>query len=340
MRPALQVLERDSEETEKSCPEEKPCGDCPFFFQQGGLCEGCEAEEDELCDQGHCFSYCNNCGGGGRVTVPACCGHSPLRNSWAEDVSEWPARLEPAEVDAEYPLIPMIYEQIRDLRVPERFPEIDTWAVPVSKVLNLDGTFKADDLKQHNGLPDDRKLLLVNSADDRYMEMLWRHGDELDFRGHNIDYWTPAFFSIYLGDSKFNHFFNAFRQQLNAADMNSQFVWFHCVEEFPEELFDPILEAKSIILSAQNVYGERRRRMLLGAIDSVSDLMPDDAKIFLLAGGGLKRSQMNRRVYQINSRWLQLGIWGRDLRNRPRPKFSREELLICNLRKTCERWVS
>ena len=340
MREALPILGADAEEAPKWCPTVTPCGDCPFSYKKGGLCDGCKGDFNKRCEQVHCFSFCDYCGGGGRVKAPACCGHSPLRDAWADAVSEWPVNLQTKAVDATFHLIPMIYEQIRDLRIPDRFPEIDTWAVPVKKVLNLDGTFKAEDFKEHNGLPDDRKLILVNSADDRYMEMLWRHGDELDFRGHNIDYWTPANFSIYLGDSKFNHFFNAFRQQLNAADMRSQFVWFHCAEEFPVEIFDPILEAEAVILSAQSVNNDKRRRMLLEAIDSVDEMFPKEAKVFLLAGGGLKRDQMIRPVFQINSRWLQLGIWGRDMRNKPRPEFSREKLLIANLQEVVEQWTA
>jgi len=271
--------------------------------------------------------------------MPACCGHSPLHDAWATEVSEWPEQLKPAEVEVDCTLIPMLYEQFRDLGIPDRFPQIDTWAVPVKKVLNLDGSFKAPDIKAHLGLPDNRKLILVNSADDRYMEMLWRHGDVLDFRGHNIDYWTPAFFSIYIGDSKFNHFFNAYRQQLNAADMQSQIVWFHCAEEFPEELFDPILDAKAIILSAQSVNNNHRRQMLLGAIRSVDELFPKDAKIFLLADGGLKHIQLSRPVYRINSRWLQLAIRGRDLRDKPKPELKREELLVGNLQELLESYI-
>ena len=268
--------------------------------------------------------------------VPACCGHSPLRDAWAEAVSEWPVLLEPEEVEVECPLIPMLYEQFRDLRIPERFPQIDTWAVPVRKVLNLDGSFKAPDMKAYLGLPDDRKLILVNSANDRYMEMLWRHGDELDFRGHNIDYWTPAFFSVYERESRFLNLFNAFRQQIHAADTRSQFVWFFRFRWFPKPLLEPVRKAISVLISGQHSYSPRQRRAFRSEVDTADLWFPEDARIFLLADAGWKRFPAGRRVYVINSRWIHQALKGCDMTKTKRIELSREQLLIKNLQEVLD----
>ncbi|HUX07000.1 MAG TPA: hypothetical protein VMX35_06755, partial [Acidobacteriota bacterium] len=219
---------------------------------------------------------------------------------------------------------------------PESFPEIDTWAVPVKKVLNLDGSFKVEDNKRHLGLPDDRKLILVNSADDRYMKMLWRHGDELDFRGHNFDYWTPPFFSIYKGESKFLNLFNAFRKQIFSSDTGSQFVWFFRYKWFPRSLFDPIKKATSVLISGQHSLSPRQRRLFRSEIDTADLFFPNNARFFLLADAGWKRFPAGRRVYVINSRWINQAIRGYDVALKKRKELSTEQLLINNLQEALD----
>ena len=120
-----------------------------------------------------------------------------------------------SSVEVNTRLIPVIFAQVRNTRSRACSPKSIAGAVPVHKVMNAKGSF-ARYLKDYLGLPADRKLLLSTAGPDNFMEMLWERGADLDFRGHGIDYWFPAEFSIYDNDGKCFQLFNARRQQLHA----------------------------------------------------------------------------------------------------------------------------
>lgn len=332
----LPVLNEPVKEIAWLCPGSKLCPGCPLFKGNNGPCSGCTGKYHSRCRQAYCFSNCNTCGGGRRrIKVVAACGRSPLRDEWAKlfDIKVEPYA--PAPVDIRSPLIPVILQQAAKYRLPEQFPQIDTWAVPVHKCMNLKGEFRSADLKDYLGLPKDRKLIFSTAGPDNFMEMLWEKGEELDYRGHGIDYWFPAHFSIYDNDSKFYQFFSAKRQQLHAVRVRSQFVWFRLGEHIPVEFLEPVRQAPSVLISTQQMYAPFNRQVLAREARIADRWFPKSASFFILGSKSLVRLKASRKTYEINERWLLRGLRGRDMQRNFVPELTIPELLCSNLKEVC-----
>ena len=205
-----------------TCPGPRVCVSCPWSTRKNGPCAECTPKYWSRCLKRTCYLNCRRCSGGKLARTIGCCGHAPAkwRDSW-HDLLRAPLTFRayrPKPLDIKFPLIPVIH-RIADRCIPQlpEFDEIDTWAVPVSKVASVRGRFHSEDLKDYLGIPSTKKLLLSTCASDRYQEMLWRRGRLMDYEKHGIDYWFPAHFSIYDGDSKMYQLASARRQQRNAA---------------------------------------------------------------------------------------------------------------------------
>ncbi|NIM13914.1 MAG: hypothetical protein GTO45_17885 [Candidatus Aminicenantes bacterium] len=314
------------------CPGSDLCSTCSLSREMGGHCGGCDVEYFHRCQKHHCYSSCDTCGGGRHSPVAACCGRSPRREKWDEvfDIDVQPYAPPPILINCH--LIPVIIPRIVKYGIPDSFPEIDAWAVPVHKVMNLKGEFRSSDIKDFLGLPKDRKLILSTSAPDNYMEMLWKKGEFLDYQGHGIDYWFPAHFSIYDNDSKYYQFANAKRQQINAFRARSQFVWFRLGEHIPIEFLNPIRNAPSVLISCQQLYSPFNRRILEQEARIADEWFPTSTSFFLIRHKSLPSFQENRVIYEINTRWLMTGVVGRDIDNKPVKSMSIGDILVSNLR--------
>lgn len=314
MQPAPQTPTRSASTREIwRCPATAICPLTPRF-QRRGPCPVCLARH---------------------ARTPGSCGSRLLtRADWRELFTAEPPAYSPPPVTVTSPLIPVTFAQIAKYDIPSAFPEIDTWAVPVHKVMNLKGRFRSADLKDYLGLPPGRKLLLSTSAPDDFMEMLWERGADLDFRGHGIDYWFPAHFSIYDKDGRCFQLFNARRQQLHAARVASQFVWFRLGANIPLTFLQPVRNAASAVISCQQMYSERNRRILRREVTLADGYFPLTTRFFFVARprGGLPPLRPGRVAFHLDERWLMLGLHGRNRDNVPVPELSIGELLAANLK--------
>lgn len=264
--------------------------------------------------------------------VPAACGRSPLRDDWAKLVLESFEPYHPEPICISTLLIPVIYGQADARHIPEEFPYIDAWAVPVHKAMNIHARFRSKDMKDYLGLSSGQKLILSTAGPDDFMEMLWERAETLDYREHGFDYWFPAHFSVYDNDSKFYQFFNALRQQMHARKVKSQFVWFCLGEHIPIGWLDPILDSPSVLISCQQMYSWFNRELLSREIGIADHTFPLSTAFFLLGSGYNAQINTSRKVYEIHSGWLVRGLKGYDMKRTLRKQLSRRRLLCRNLR--------
>lgn len=263
--------------------------------------------------------------------MPAACGRSPLREEWVKSILGPLTRYVPAPAGLSDPLIPIIYGQTDLRKIPERFPYIKAWAVPVHKAMNLRGEFRSVDMKDYLGLTAGQKLILSTAGPDDFMEMLWEKGDALGYNEHGFDFWFPAHFSVYDNDSKFYQFFNARRQQIHARRVKSQFVWFRLGEHISIDWLEPIRECPSILISCQQMYNSNNRRFLVREIGLADATFPLSAHFFLLGSGYGAVLREGRKIHEIRSGWLIRGLKGYDMQHVARKEISRRELLCQNL---------
>jgi hypothetical protein len=332
MAKSLPVLQGPQEKQFSACPGRALCPGCPLFAENGGPCSGCTDSYRERCLQGNCYSGCNSCGGGVHAVVVAACGRSPLRDEWAKIILPPLKPYSPAPVSIQTPLIPVIYGQRDARRIPELFPRIDAWAVPVHKAMSVQGRFRSADMKDYLGLSGNQKLILSTAGPDDFMEMLWEKGETLDYRGHGFDYWFPAHFSVYDNDSKFYQFFNARRQQIHARKVKSQFVWFRLGEHIPLGWIEPIRKCPSVLISCQQMYSRFNRELLRREIEIADRSFAHSTRFFLLGAGYGAPVRPGRVVHEIHSYWLVRAMKGYDVKGVPRPGLSRRHLLRKNLK--------
>jgi hypothetical protein len=237
--------------------------------------------------------------------------------SWRERLKEIleysVAAYTPAPLQINCRLIPVIYPEIKKFGIPEKFTQIDAWAVPIHKVADRKGQFKSSDLKGYLGLPGDRKLILVTCAPDDYQEVLWEKGPKMKYEEYGIDYWFPGHFSIYDDDSKLYQFISAKRQQIHATWTESQFVWFRLGENIPIEFLTPIRSAPSVLISTNQMYSKRNRNIMLNEVE-IADSWFLPKTSFFIVGSHRWFHLSNERIYfEINTNWLMRALKGRDL---------------------------
>lgn len=330
------------------CPGEECCLGCSWSSLNGGYCAGCEKDYQQRCVKRICILNCDTCSGGRHAFTPGCCGRAPA--SWLE---QWERLLRepipdyaPMSLPIRCRLIPVIYAQIKKYRIPEQFPQIDTWAVPIHKVASRKGRFRSNDLKEYLGLPNDRKLILSTCAADDYQEMLWKEGQQLrlgrqqvrgmDYEQHNIDYWFPGHFSVYDDDSKLYQFISAKRQQLHAILTKSQFVWFRLGEDIPVNFLAPIRKAASVLISTQQMYSKHNRAILNNEVRVADSWFSPETAFFVVGSRRHLPISSKRTCFEINSNWLMRALKGRNMANRPEPNLTKGELLAQNLKEVLE----
>ncbi len=316
-----------------------PCSECFLSVKNDSYCPGCDEEYQRRCLKRVCSNDCSFCSGGRKAHVTGCCGHAPkvVLKRWKELLQYPLPDYYPKPIHIHCRLIPVIYAHIRDYRIPEKFPQIDTWAVPIHMVSSKNGKFRASDLKDYLGLPPDRKLLLITCAADNYQEMLWVKGPQMDFRRYGIDYWFPAHFSIYDNDSKLYQFASAKRQQFHAIWIKSQFVWFRLGEHISIEYLTPIRNATAIIISTNQMYSNFNKSLLYSEVKAADSFFPQETKFFIVGRISAVTTTDNHIYYEINTNWLMRSLKGRDLaRQKVAMSVSRGELLSTNLKETLE----
>ncbi len=302
----------------RECPGETLCAECFWWAHNGGQCSGCNIDYQQRCLKRVCNYNCYNCSGGRRARIPGCCGYTVVSwRSWRDHfkkIFEYPvADYSPAQLHIQCRLIPVIYPQIKDFKIPEQFTQIDAWAVPIHKVANRKGQFKSNDLKDYLGLPPDRKLILHTCAPDDYQEMLWEKGPQMEYKKHGIDYWFPGHFSVYDDDSKLYQFISTKRQQIHATWTESQFVWFRLGENIPIEFLTPIRSAPSVLISTNQMYSKRNRDIMLNEVE-IADSWFLPKTSFFIVGSHRWFHLSNERIYfEINTNWLMRALIGRDL---------------------------
>ena len=325
----------------EECPGEALCSECFWLRGNGGHCPGCDSDYQGRCLKRLCAFTCYTCSGGRHARTAGCCGR--VAASWMS----WHGRLRellqypvpdysPEPPDIRCRLIPVIYPQIRKYNIPEKFPEIDAWAVPIHKVANRKGDFRWKDLKERLGLAPNQKLILSTCAPDDYQEMLWEKGPQMDYKGHGIDYWFPAHFSIYDHDSKLYQFVSAKRQQLHAIWSNSQFVWFRLGEHIPVDFLTRIRNAPSVLISTSQMSWKRNRIILHEEVREADRSLPAETAFFVVGGTKDLPICSKRKCFEINSNWLMRGIRGHNLKRRKEDNLEIPEVLTQNLKDTLE----
>lgn len=320
----------------RECLGKALCEECFWWDHNGGWCSGCDDDYQKRCLKRVCSYNCYDCGGGGHATTPGCCGRTTvLQHSWRErfnEILEYPiADYAPAPLQIQCRLIPVIYAQIGKFRIPEEFPQIDAWAVPIHKVADRNGKFRSNDLKDYLSLAPDRKLILNTCAPDDYQETLWEKGPQMEYEQYGIDYWFPGHFSIYDDDSKLYLFINAKRQQIHATWTKSHFVWFRLGENIPVEFLNPIRQVPSVLISTNQMYSQRNRNILLNEVKVADGWFPQETDFFIVGDHRWLSFSDKRKCFEINSRWLMLALKGRNLKDTSEPTLARKELLIHNL---------
>jgi hypothetical protein len=318
---------------ERRCTGED-CVDCTWFVGNDAYCSGCDSDYQKRCVNGICvFTSCRICGGGKGKSVPSCCGRAP--NLWKE---EWEKlyffmipNYSPGPIDIKCRLIPMIHSIKKYEGIPDAFPEIDAWLVPIHKIADVNGRFRSADIKDYLGLSPDKKLILSTSSPDDYQEMLWRRRGDLDFRRYGIDYWFPAHFSIYDNDSKMAQFGNAKRQQIHAILSRSQFFWFRLGEHIPIEYLAPIRQASSVLISANKMVFKANKKIFQNEVQKADRWFPKSSAFFILGNPRNLNLTSGRTCYEINSTWLIRGLRGYGL-DRNLLNIPKREVLIHNLR--------
>lgn len=321
------------------CPGQICCMQCTWAASNGGYCAGCDSEYQMRCLKRICSFSCGICSGGKHASVPGCCGRAP--ESWREP---WDKLFEyqitertPAPLQLDCRLIPVIRHEIRNLRIPEQFPQIDAWAVLIHKVASRKGQFRSNDLKDYLGLPSNRKLILSTCAPDDYEEMLWEKGPRMDYARHCIDYWFPAHFSVYDNDSKLYQFASAKRQQIHAVWTESQFAWFRLGEHIPVEFLSPIRKTPSILISTNQMYSNHNRAILHNEVKIADRWFPPETVFFVVGGLRNLPIKSERVCYEINSTWVMRGLQGYNLAGKYDKRFTRPDVLRNNLKEALVR---
>lgn len=322
---------------ERESPGPELCAHCFLYSGNGGVCGGCDREYQGRCLKRRCRYGCATCAGGRHARTYGVCGSvAVLWPSWRDQLQkllEAPLQAyAPASLPLRSSLIPMVSTDVRKHHLPERFPEIDAWAVALHRVADRKCRFRSRDLKDYLGIPADRRLILSTCSPDDYQEMLWTLGDRFDPASHGVDFWFPAHFSIYDDDSKMYQFTSAKRQQIHAAWTRSHFVWFRLGETIPVDFLAPIRQAANVLISTQQMFSRRNRSILEAEVRIADRWFGPNTSFFIVGRIGNLPIGAKRKRYEFNSRWLVTAMRGRDLANNPRPQLSRTELLAANLR--------
>lgn len=314
------------------CPGKKLCPNCLLFKKNNGFCSGCDENYFNRCLKNFCYTKCNVCGGGRHLRVPACCARAPMHTDYIKLIDLEIPQYSPKPPEIKCKFIPILYNQIAKYRIPELFPQIDAWAVPMHKIMNSQGKFRAKNLKKYLGLPNNKILILSSCSPDNFMEMFWQKWNYLNFKKYNIDAWFPANFSIYDNDCKFYQFFNAKRQQIHALKVKSQFVWFRLGENIPIEFLNPIKNSNSVIISSQQMYSSKNRAILKHEVEMVEKWFPPQTKFFVVGKIASNFFSKTRSVYNLDSRWIMCALKGRTIKDRYLPNTTIKKLLIKNLK--------
>lgn len=318
------------------CPGEILCQECFLWENNKGYCKGCNSEYQQRCLKRICDYNCSRCSGGKFTYMPGYCGRMPksryknLKMLFSSRIPEYMA----SPLNIKCRLIPIIYPQIRNHRIPDEFPQIDAWAVPISKILNKKGKLRSNDMndiKKYLNLPPDRKLILSTCAPDDYQEMLWKNDNKIDYKKLNIDYWFPAHFSIYDNDSKLYQFTSALKQQLNAVHVKSQFVWFRIGENIDKKFLKSIKNAPSVLISANQMYSKKNQENLHKDVVTAHKWFPPKTAFFILGSEKHIPNLGNRPRFKLDSNWLMCALKRKNI-DRKKDDSSQKNLLTKNLR--------
>ncbi len=316
-----------------TCPGPERCLSCRLFLENpGGFCPGCSEEYRARCLKSECWLHCKFCSGGRHAATTGCCGRAPRirRRRWSDLALAKMPPYQPRRLEIRCHLIPVIHS-VAKYRIPEKFPQIDAWAVPVHKVLRKDGSLPERDLKSDYGLLPHQKLILSTSAPDDYQELLWKGFPDLDLSRIGVDLCFPGHFSIYDNDSMMMQFANARRQQLHALWIRSPFVWFRLGEHIPLEFMEPVRRAPAVLIATGQMYRRRNVQILRQEVRTAQAWFPPESDFFFVGGlGHLKGIDFGeRRLYQFNSSWLLRGLRGHDMRrNRVKKKTMERGMLL------------
>lgn len=228
-------------------------------------------------------------------------------------------------------LVPVITAQVARYRLPERFPNFDTWTTPVHKVMDLRGHYRAQDLKDYLGLARHHRLILSTVAPDPYVEMLWRLGGSLNHQKHAIDEVMPGHFSSYDSDSAAHGRFNIKRQQIHGEVVESPWAWHRLGRYVPLHYFRQVRHFHDILISCQSMRTPRARALLARELAIADRYYPATTRFWFVSRAKDVPLPRADTSVLINQRWLYQGLCGRDLRNKPLPRLPIREVLFQNL---------
>jgi len=321
----------------EECPGPELCADCPLHLEgELGICPGCTEEYLNKCLKRICHANCAFCSGGKRAVAPGCCGRVAVLSKRARDVIrrlfQYPIQLhdqQPIQINST--MIPLIHSTA-GWNIPQHFPEIDAWIVPIHKISGIHGSLPSRDFKDYFGLSGQQKLILSTCAPDDFQEHLWLQGEKVRYSEMGFDYWLPAHFSIYDRDARLYHFLSAKRQQINATRTGSQFAWFRLGESISSDFLAPVKTAKNILISTGQMYADSSREILSAEVLQADHLFDPDAVLFFIGGARRVPLPLKHKYHYTESNWLIKGLMGRFANGERNDKMTRKEVLIENLK--------
>jgi len=278
---------------------------------------------------------CDECREKHRRT-PGSCAPEALA-SWKEVFSAPLRRGCPPVVPVHLHVVPVIHGNAARYRIAERFPDVDTWAVPLHKAMNLKGEVRSADLKDYLGLSTRHRLILSTVSPDPFLEALWRLGGSFDYRAHGVDLIFPGHFSTYDLDGPAYGVFNVRRQQIHAERVGSPWTWFRLGAYVPLRCFDAVRDHPNVLVSCQQMNTLRARALLFRELAVADWFFPPTTRFWFVSQARNVPVPRAATSVFLNHRWLMTGLFGRDLANRPLPHMSIEEVLVHNLRSLLER---
>ena len=327
----------------KTCPGSELCQDCHLFNKNNGMCEGCSYRYRRSCLKRLCNFECNKCSGGRKssYSTPGCCGRITLLpyqriNDYKKILEQQKPILSSSPIVFKNNLIPIIVRDIIKYAIPEKQPDIKTWAVSLHDIMNKNGNFKSDDIKDYLGLDSNCSLILSTNSPDIYQEILWNKRFDIDFEKYGIDHWFPGHFSIYDCDSKFYQFSSAKRQFLHSYIVKSSFMWFRQSETIPLKFYKSIKNFPSILISTGQMYSDWNKKLLHDEVVNADNFFPTSTSFFFV--GGLKNVpaiKKNRKKYLVSLMWSKNALYGKDIHGKVDWTYKKDErhlLLLQNLK--------
>lgn len=225
--PSLRVLQEGETAALSRCDGRmEKCQSCQLYKKNGGRCDGCTPQHFAKLGENFqaCYTECNTCTGF-KVSVPAVCCRSPLKESYFTAVTKGAA-------DWNKPSYAYTKRPVLEFRNKAIFyvssggvntitaggkelvkPGTELVAVNITRVWGSNG-FYSRDLKDYLHLPRGTRLMLTTMCLDDMLERAWNkemYNDVEDLQRVGFDYWMPLSFSGYPNEAHMHKYYQTLR---------------------------------------------------------------------------------------------------------------------------------